>query len=178
MGVDLFFYDPRWHAKRVLTVGEATGQLAAKFGYPDVICTGETVDDLRRYLNTNPFTKAFYPSATDVTAPLEKEFPEKVERVPIYQMVARDGLPPQFIDQALRLRIVVPFFSRRNAEIFADLAAKAGLTKNNTAILAVGMGADTFVDLDGPWQSSVTAAKPTMNYMVATTDMAISRMSM
>jgi uroporphyrinogen-III synthase len=174
MGVDMFFYDPRWHAKRVFVVGEATGQLAAKFGYPDVISTGEDIDDMRRFLKETTFTKAIYPSATDVSAELENEFPGKVERVPIYRMVSRPELPPQFIEQAQRTRVVVPLFSRRNAEILADLLKRAGITKQNSLIVAVGMSLDVIADVDGPWQRSISAARPMMKHLVTVTDMAIS----
>lgn len=177
LAVSLFIKDEKWRRKRILTVGEVTGQMAVRAGYPDVISTGETVDDLRRYLNETPFTKAFYPSADDVTAELDKEFPGKIERVPVYKMVGRDELPRQFIDQALRMRVVVPLFSRRNAEIFAQLCAKAGITKDNSAIVAVGISPDIFEGLEGPWHNTTSGPKPTQRHMVTVTEMVISRMS-
>jgi uroporphyrinogen-III synthase len=176
-GVDMFFYDPRWHAKRVFAVGEATGQMAAKFGYRDVISTGEDVEDMRRYLKETPFKKAIYPSAVEVTAELEKEFPNKVERVPIYKMTPRTDLPSQFIAQVQRMRVVAPIFSRRNAEIFVDLLTRSGITKENSFIVVVGMSEDVFAGLDGAWQRTVIAAKPTLNYVVAATDMTISKLN-
>jgi len=173
IAVGRFFPDPRWQAKTVYAVGTATAQAAVRSGYAKVIETGEDVDGLRHYLAGAAFTAALYPSATDVSADLEKDFPGRIMRVPVYDMVARDSLPDQFIAQSKRLYVMAPVFSRRNAVILADLMTNAGLTRQNSAVVAVGISKDVFEGVDGPWHRNPVAKAPTMQGMVAMTGAAI-----
>jgi len=178
VGVRMFFMpDPAWFKKRVLAVGAATAEAAVQAGYQDVLQTGENAEDLRHYLNNNHWGAAFYPSATEISADLPQEFLGRITRAPLYKMEPRADLPPQLVSQLLRMRAVVPIFSRRNAVILADLLVKAGITKTNSMIMAVGISADVFADVSGPWQDQISAPRPTMNQVVTVTDMVISRMS-
>jgi uroporphyrinogen-III synthase len=169
IAVKMFVADPAWGLKTVYAVGEATAKAAVGVGYARVIQTGENVDHLREYLATNSFASALYPSATEVSADLAHEFLGRVTRVPVYKMIARTALPDQFIEQAKRMYVVVPVFSRQNAVILADLMSKAGLTQRNSAVYAVGMSKDVFEGVHGHWQRDPIAPAPTMQGMVAMT---------
>ncbi len=169
IAVKMFVADPAWGLKTVYAVGEATAKAAVEIGYARVVQTGENVDDLRQYLANNSFASALYPSATEVSADLAHEFLGRVTRVPVYKMIARSALPDQFVRQAARMYVVVPVFSRRNAVILADLLTKAGLTRHNSAVIAVGMSKDVFDGVHGAWQRHPVAAAPTMQGMVAMT---------
>ncbi|MBY0509582.1 MAG: uroporphyrinogen-III synthase [Rhodospirillaceae bacterium] len=169
IAVNLFFVDPPWRLKTVYAVGEATAKAAVRAGYARVIQTGENVDDLRQHLANDSFASALYPSATEVSADLAQEFLGRITRVPIYRMIARDGLPDQFAKMAARMHVVAPVFSRRNAVILADLMSKAGLTQKNSAVFAVGMSKDVFEGVQGAWQRQPIAKAPTMQGIVAMT---------
>lgn len=176
IGVKLFFADPPWLLKTVYAVGEATAHAAVRAGYARVIQTGENLDDLRRTLKNVTFASALYPSGTEVTVDLAHEFLGRVIRVPIYKMNPRASLPDQFVRQAANLHVVAPVFSRRNAVILADLMAKAGMTRTNSAVVAVGISEDVFEGLKGPWHRQPVAQAPTMKGMVAMTRAAIDAM--
>lgn len=177
IGVNLFWPGPGWSQKPVLAVGEATAMAAGRAGYTDILQTGENVGDLRAYLADSSVGHALYPSAEEVTADLSQEFPGRVERVATYKMAPRKDLPLQLLEQVQRMRVVVPLFSHRNAEILAELFGKAGITKNNSMMIAVGLSADVFADVVGPWQDQVAAPRPTMKQLVTVTEMVISRMN-
>lgn len=178
MGVKLFWPDPRWLKKKVYAVGSATAEAASQAGYADVLQTGDDVDDLRRYLKELPFSAALYPSAVEVTADLSQEFPGRILRVPIYDMVARTDLPRQIVLQARAMPIIVPLFSRRGATILADLMVKAGITKANSMLMAVGMSADVFSGVEGPWRRMAVAHKPTLDAMAAVTGKEIAKVNL
>lgn len=177
MGVKLFWPDPRWLKKKVYAVGAATAEAASRAGYADVLQTGDDVDDLRRYLKELPFSTALYPSAQEVSADLSQEFPGRILRVPIYEMVARTDLPQQIVLQARAIPIITPLFSHRGATILADLMGKAGVTRANSMVLAVGMSADVFAGVEGPWRRMAVAHRPTLEAMVAVTDKEIGRLN-
>ena len=178
MGVKMFWPDPRWLKKKVYAVGSATAEAASRAGFTDVLQTGDDVEDLRRYLNELPFSTALYPSAQDVTADLSQEFPGRILRVPIYDMVARTDLPRQFVQQVNIMPIVTPLFSHRGAAILADLLTKAGITSANSKMSAVGMSAEVFNGIEGPWRRMAVAHRPTLEAMVVVTDKEIVKLNL
>jgi uroporphyrinogen-III synthase len=169
VAVNLFFSDPAWRLKPVYAVGAATFDAAVRAGYAKVIQTGENVDDMRRYLAAQSFVSALYPSGSEISANLPEEFLGRITRVPIYRMIPRDSLPDQLVWHIKNGYLVVPLFSRRNAVIFTDLLAKAGLTRANSAVIAVGMSQDIFEGVSGPWHRHLVSKAPTMQSMVAIT---------
>ncbi len=173
IGVKMFLSEKGWTRKTVYAVGAATAEAARKY-YPKVVTTGENGEDMRTYLANAPFTAAFYPSAEDVSIDLAKDFPGRVERVPMYKMESRTDLPAQIVQPLLAgTPVVVPLFSRRNAEILADLLQKAGVSAANARISAVGISADVFAAGGGPWQRQSAADKPTSIALLRATEAAI-----
>jgi uroporphyrinogen-III synthase len=173
IAVHMFFADPSWRLKTVYAVGEATAKAAVRAGYARVTQTGENVDHLRQHLATQSFVSAFYPSAEEISADLPHEFLGRITRVATYKMVPRESLPDQLVQQAMRMHVVAPVFSRRNAVILADLMQKAGLTQANSAVTAVGMSNDVFEGVQGPWHRQFEAKVPIMKAIVAKTGEAI-----
>lgn len=172
IGVSAFPNDPQWLKKKVITVGQGTAEAAKTAGFPNVLQTGFEVEDMRRYLASTPFTRALYPSADEVSADLVQEFPGRIDRVVVYKMAARGGLPPQLVAQIKSgAPIAAPLFSHRGAVIFADLLGKAGITAENAQIAIVGISANAAIP--GPWQKQFVAAQPVLSDLVVRTGEAI-----
>ena len=178
IAVAIFAPSPDWLNKKVYAVGQGTAEAARATGFTDVLQTGMDVEDLRRYLATAHFGTALYPSADVVTADLALEFPGRIRREVIYKMVPRPDLPPQIVTPALQgTPIVAPLFSRRAADILADILTKAGTTADNARIMAVGISANVFASEGGPWSHRAVAAQPTQEALVAKTGEIIESLS-
>jgi uroporphyrinogen-III synthase len=172
LGVSAFPNDPQWLPKKVLTVGPGTTDAAKAAGYTDVLQTGLEVEDMRRYLTHTPFGRALYPSGDEVTADLAEEFAGRVERVVVYRMIPRMGVPPQLLAEIKKgTPIAATVFSHRGAVILADLLAKAGITAENAHIALVGISANAVIP--GPWQKQFVAAQPVQDDLVVRTGEAI-----
>ncbi len=168
MGVATFAPDPQWLAKKVFAVGQGTAEAALAAGFTQVYQTGFDIADMRQCLSDETFTSALYPSADEVTADLELEFPGRIRRIVTYRMRPRPDLPPQVTTPALQgIAIIAPLFSRRGTEILTDILGKAGITADNARITAVGISANVFAASRGPWHRQAVADQPTLDSVVA-----------
>ncbi len=168
LGIATFAPTPPWMDKTVYAVGQGTAEAAVAAGFTNVFQTGFDIDDMRRLLAGETFRAALYPSAEDVTADLALEYPGRVERIVTYRMRPRPDLPPHVVTPALQgTEIVAPLFSRRGADILADICGKAGITAANAKITAVGISANVFADASGPWHRRAVANQPTLESVAA-----------
>jgi len=169
-----FAHTTDWLHKKVFAVGPGTAEYATAIGYKDVTQTGQDIDDMRRFLSTARFTSALYPSAEDVSADLPQEFPGRIRREVIYKMAPRANLPQQLVTLMTQgTHIVAPLFSRRGAEILADLLKAASVTPENANIDAIGISANVFSGetgaKSGPWRRQFVADNPVLGELAAKT---------
>jgi len=178
MGVVTFAPTKAWLSKKVYAVGQGTAETAIAMGFTDVVQTGLDVDDMRRHLRDANFKQALYPSADEISADLPAEFPGQIRREIIYRMIPRPDLPDHIVRQILAgTPIAAPVFSRRGTDILADLLRKAGITSDNSRIIAVGISANVFAGGQGPWQRQIVADEPIVGALVAKTSEAIGSLS-
>ncbi len=176
VAVRTFAPTPDWFNKKVYAVGQGTAEAAVALGFPDVTQTGLTVEDMRMHLTTVEFYAALYPSADEISYDLPAAFPGRIHRAVIYKMAPRVDLPQQLIEPALKgTPIVVPLFSRRAADILADLLTKSGITAQNAKIAGVGFSANVFAGEGGPWYSRFVSKEPVLGAFVEKTGEAIAR---
>ncbi len=174
IAVGIFLPDAQWTNKRVFAVGSATADAARRAGFHDVVQTGQNVDDLRNFLSNDSFGSALYPSATEVSAELEREYAGRIVRRAVYEMISRNALPEELV-AAVRNNtpIVAPLFSRQSARFFANLFESAGIVGPNTSIATIGISQDVFTDSGAAWQNRTVAAQPTIEALVVRTGEAI-----
>ncbi len=166
LAVNLFPLSDGWRSKKVYAVGPGTAEAARAAGFTDVIRTGATTDELRRYLATASFGAALYPSGEEITADLALDMPGRIHRIVIYRMVPCGGLPAEIVAQAKSGKpILAPLFSQRSAIVLSDLFDKAGITAANAQMTAIAMSDEIITAGAGPWRKRVVAAQPTLEAM-------------
>ena len=174
VAVYTFAPTPDWLSKKVFAVGQGTAEAATAIGFIDVTQTGLTVEDMRMQLTAVDFYSALYPSADEISYDLPAAFPGRIHREVIYKMTPRADLPQQLIGPALQgTPIVAPLFSRRGADILADLLTKAGINAENAKIAGIGFTAKVFAGEGGPWHKRFIAREPILSSLVERTGQAI-----
>jgi uroporphyrinogen-III synthase len=159
-----------WHAKKTYAVGQGTADAALAAGFDDVTCTGEDAADMELRLVTEPFQRALYASAQDVTKDLSEVFLSRVTRLPIYRMTPIMALS-ESVESKIKCSsyIIAPLFSPRSAAALVDIFRKIQVTPENAQVYAVGISRDIFAAEEGPWQGRAVASSPTLGAMVAKT---------
>jgi uroporphyrinogen-III synthase len=167
VAVDMLGDGSAWREKTAYAVGPATADAARRAGFSRTVQTGLDSKDLIDVLATADFSRAFYPSAEDVSADVSLGDPVRIRRMAVYRMTpsralsadvlkfARDGGP-----------VLVPLFSRRSARTVECLLGEAGISAQNSRLGAVAISADVLGADAGPWQRRGVADKPTLEAVV------------
>lgn len=156
-----------WREKTAYAVGPATAAAARRAGFSQTIQTGLDSTDLMAFLRTAGFRQAFYPSAEDVSADVALDDPVRIRRLAVYRMAPCRALSPDVLNLARGgAPILVPLFSRRSAQTLERLLKEAGISAQDTYIIAVAISADVLGPDAGPWQRRGVADKPTLEAVV------------
>jgi uroporphyrinogen-III synthase len=156
-----------WRDKVAYAVGSATADAARRAGFSRTVQTGLDSKDLIAFLATAGFRQAFYPSAEDVSADVSLDDPVRIRRLAVYRMAPSRALSPDLVNLARGgAPILVPLFSRRSAQTVERLFREAGISAQNTYLIAVAISADVLGPDAGPWQRRGVADKPTLEAVV------------
>ncbi len=167
-----------WHDKIAYAVGPATADAARRAGFSQTVQTGLDAKDLAAFLASAGFSRAFYPSAEDVSADVSLDDPVRIGRLAVYRMAPSLALTDDLL-KALRAGgpAVVPLFSRRSAQVLEKLLKQSGITAQNAHLSSVSISADVLAPDAGPWQRRAVADKPTLEAVVAKTAAMVANMT-
>ncbi len=156
-----------WREKAAYAVGPATADAARRAGFSRTVQTGLDSTDLIAFLATAGFRQAFYPSAEDVSADVSLDDPVRIRRLAVYRMAPSRVLSPDVLKLARAgAPVLVPLFSRRSVQTVERLLKDAGISAQDTCLVAVAISADVLGPDAGPWQRQGVADKPTLEAVV------------
>ena len=153
-----------WHGLTAYVVGEGTEAAALAAGFKLVVRTGQDAADMIQALQAAPFHRALYASGTDVTTDLAVAFPERVERLAVYDMAAEDRVPEAIVERIKAGGAIAPLFSRQTARELARQLTRARVDPRT--VDAIGISANIF-DPPGTWRREIVAAAPTLGGIAA-----------
>ena len=153
-----------WHGLTAYVVGEGTETAALAAGFKLVVRTGRDAEEMMQALQAAPFDRALYASGTDVTTDLAVAFPERVERLAVYDMAAEDRVPEAIVERIKAGGAIAPLFSRQTGRELARRLTRASVDPRT--VDAIGMSANVF-DPPNTWRREIVAAAPTLEGIAA-----------
>jgi uroporphyrinogen-III synthase len=166
----------------LLCVGPATGRAAHAHGFDRVFIAGGTVKHLVRHIISayDRDSRFLYVSAEHVRMNLVAALGRHgmhVDRVVVYEAVAEPQLSDTFAEQMRRGKIdAVTFLSQRSAQVFEQLADKAGVKENLKKIHACCMSKTIAAGLDSKlWKQVHVPRSTTFTAFAESIDAAFTR---
>lgn len=161
IAVDVIARKPISRDLPIFAVGTATGSAARNTNFSNVIDGGGTADRLLSFIDAAPFRAGLYASAKHVSMDLALARPNRLCRVPVYEMEAADSLPKSVINAFHSdEEIIVPFYSPRSFQIFEALLARHHLGDRLPRVTAVGIHARVLSQRCLQWGHIRIAPKP------------------
>lgn len=161
----------------ILCAGEATAEVAMSMGFTRVCVAGHTVQELVDYVVDayDIGSRFLYASAEHVRAELDEElgnFGMQVQRIVLYEATASTHLSDTLVEQLRRNQIDgITFLSRRSAEVFMQLLAKAGAMETAENLEAYCLS-DVIAEplAETRWKAISVSREPTLASLVASMD--------